>query len=74
MTRVEAIRVAIAVERSPICCREQHCGSKAAIGPCRPVEGACNHDVTCLRCSATGVESWNLEVGAAEHARARCES
>lgn len=71
MTRVEAIAVAIAVERSPICGREQHCGSKAAIGPCEPSGEACNHDITCLQCGATGTESWNLEVGALEHAKAR---
>ena len=64
--------VAIALERSPLCPYDRHCGQKAAIGPCQPVsEACCNHDITCIACGKSGTESWNLEVGGLEHAKAR---
>jgi hypothetical protein len=45
------------IARSPICCRERHCGSKAEFDPPQDLGGCINTKVRCLVCHATGVIS-----------------
>jgi hypothetical protein len=43
--------------KSPICCRERHCGSRVECDEPRDLGGCVNVDVRCLHCGATGVLS-----------------
>lgn len=69
--------VAIALKRGLLCSRWDDCGKaggEVEIGPCEPGSGFCQHALFCRRCGKTGTESWNLAIGATQHAREYCRT